>query len=93
MDHIHHRTPLHEACTQGDTRTVRALLEYRADKNALDANAQTPAESAASHNHHAVIKLLKRAARCPDTELGRSDELRRDTANNRSRHNLFLPPG
>lgn len=27
---------------------VRALLEYGADKNALDANAQTPAESAAS---------------------------------------------
>ncbi|CAD72910.1 similar to tyrosine-protein kinase HTK16 [Rhodopirellula baltica SH 1] len=50
MDHIRHRTPLHEACTQGDTRTVRALLEYGADKYALDANAQTPAESAASHN-------------------------------------------
>ncbi|WP_339888674.1 ankyrin repeat domain-containing protein [Rhodopirellula europaea] len=57
---VHHRTPLHEACTQGDTQTVRALLKHGADTNALDANGQTPADRAASHNQHAVTKLLEK---------------------------------
>lgn len=57
---VHHRTPLHEACTQGDTQTVCALLKHGADTNALDANGQTPADRAASHNQHAVTKLLEK---------------------------------
>ena len=54
----HGRTPLHEACTQGDTKTVRALLIYGADATIRDANGQTPADRAAVHNQHAVTKLL-----------------------------------
>ncbi|MEO9594611.1 ankyrin repeat domain-containing protein [Rhodopirellula bahusiensis] len=55
---IHGRTPLHEACTQGDTKTVRALLKCGANETVRDANGQTPADRAASHNQHAVIKLI-----------------------------------
>ncbi|MGB7344066.1 MAG: ankyrin repeat domain-containing protein [Pirellulaceae bacterium] len=55
---IHGRTPLHEACTQGDTKTVRALLKRGADVTVRDANGQNPAERAAAHNQHAVTKLI-----------------------------------
>lgn len=52
------RTALHEACTHGDTKTVRALLKYDADVTIQDANGQTPADRAAAHNQHAVTKIL-----------------------------------
>jgi len=52
------RTPLHEACTQGDTKTVRALLRCGADLTIRDINGQTPADRAAAHNQHAVTKIL-----------------------------------
>ncbi len=55
---IHRRTPLHEACTHGDTKTVRALLKHGADLTIRDANGQTPADRAAAHNQHAVTKLI-----------------------------------
>jgi len=55
---IHGRTPLHEACTQGDTKTVRALLKRGAEVTVRDANGQTPADRAAAHNQHAVTKLI-----------------------------------
>ncbi|MFG0287232.1 MAG: ankyrin repeat domain-containing protein [Rhodopirellula sp. JB044] len=52
------RTVLHEACTHGDTQTVRLLLKYGADVTVLDENGQTPADRAAAHNQSAVTKLL-----------------------------------
>lgn len=52
------RTALHEACTHGDTKTVRALLKCGADATIRDANGQTPADRAAAHRQHAVTKLL-----------------------------------
>lgn len=54
----HGRTPLHEACTQGDMKTVGALLKYGADVTIRDANGQTPADRAEAHNQYAVTKLL-----------------------------------
>ena len=52
------RTALHEACTHGDTKTVRALLKCGADVTIKDTNGQTPADRAAAHNQHAVTKIL-----------------------------------
>ena len=52
------RTALHEACTHGDTKTVRVLLKCGADVTILDANGQTPADRAVAHNQSAVAKLL-----------------------------------
>lgn len=52
------RTPLHEACTHGDTRTVRVLLRCGADVTIRDANGQTPADRAAAHKQHAATKIL-----------------------------------
>ena len=53
------RTPLHEACTHGDTKTVRALLQSGADLTIPDANGQTPADRAEAHNQCAIKKLLE----------------------------------
>lgn len=52
------RTALHEACTHGDTKTVRELLKWGADGTIQDDNGQTPADRASAHNQHAVTKLL-----------------------------------
>ncbi|EMI52640.1 ankyrin repeat domain-containing protein [Rhodopirellula sallentina] len=52
------RTALHEACTHGDTKTVRALLNSGADATIQDANRQTPTDRAETHNQHSVKKLL-----------------------------------
>ncbi len=54
------RTPLHEACTHGDTRTVRALLKFGADVTILDANGQTAGDRAMAHNQRAVTKVLEK---------------------------------
>lgn len=54
------RTALHEACTHGDTKTVRELLKAGADVTIEDTNGQTPADRAASHRQHAVTKLLSK---------------------------------
>lgn len=54
------RTPLHETCTHGDTKTVRALLEYGADPAKEDANGQTPLDRAVAHRKHNVLKLLEK---------------------------------
>ncbi len=54
------RTPLHEACTHGDTKTVRALLKGGADVTIRDANKQTPADRAMAHNQHAVTAILEK---------------------------------
>lgn len=56
----HGRTALHEACTHGDTKTVRALLKYGADATIQDENGQTPADRAASHNQRAVTRVLEK---------------------------------
>lgn len=52
------RTPLHEACTHGDTKTVRVLLKYGADAGATDKSGQTPMDRAVAHRARSVIKLL-----------------------------------
>lgn len=54
------RTPMHEACTHGDTKTVRALLKAGADATVRDRNRQTPLDRAESHRQHAVTRLLKK---------------------------------
>lgn len=54
------RTPLHEACTHGDTKTVRVLLRFGADVNVKDSAEQTPLDRAASHRQHAVTKILEK---------------------------------
>lgn len=54
------RTALHEACTNGDTKTVRALLKCGADATIADGNGKTPADRAAAHNQGAVTKILEK---------------------------------
>ena len=54
------RTAMHEACTNGATKTVRALLKHGADPTITDKNGQTPADRASSHRQHAVTKLLEK---------------------------------
>ena len=56
------RTPLHEACTQGDTKTVRVLLRFGADVDAKDKADQTPLDRATNHRQHAVTKILEKHA-------------------------------
>jgi ankyrin repeat protein len=55
---VNGRTPLHEACTHGDTKTVRVLMRHGAETTAKDNNKQTPADRAASHRQRAVTKIL-----------------------------------
>lgn len=52
------RTPLHETCTQGDTKTVRVLLKHAADVTIKDSSGQTAADRATAHHQHAVIRIL-----------------------------------
>ena len=52
------RSVLHEACTHGDTKTVRVLLKFGADVSLRDSNGQTAADRAEAHRQHAVTKLL-----------------------------------
>ncbi|MEM9644677.1 MAG: ankyrin repeat domain-containing protein, partial [Planctomycetota bacterium] len=54
------RTALHEACTHGDTKTVRTLLRHGADWEIADANGQTPADRASDHGQRSVSKLLEK---------------------------------
>ena len=54
------RTPLHEACTHGDTRTVRVLLKHGADQMILDNFKQSPIDRASAHRQHAVTKVLQK---------------------------------
>ena len=54
------RTALHEACTNGDNRTVRELLRFGSDVTAEDQNGETPADRAAAHRQRAVLKLLQK---------------------------------
>ncbi len=54
------RTPLHEACANGDTKTVRVLLRHKADPNARDDRGQTPLDRALAHRQHGVAKVLER---------------------------------
>ncbi|MGJ8694692.1 MAG: ankyrin repeat domain-containing protein [Verrucomicrobiaceae bacterium] len=54
------RTPLHEACTNGDIKTVRVLLKYGANVEALDRRKERPLDRALAHRQHAVAKLLKK---------------------------------
>ncbi|QDV61145.1 ankyrin repeat domain-containing protein [Crateriforma conspicua] len=59
-DNNNGRTPLHEACTHGDTKTVRALLKCGADVTIRDANGQVPADRAEAHDQRAVTNLLQK---------------------------------
>lgn len=54
------RTAIHEACTQGDTKTVRVLLQFGANVTIRDNGGQTPVDRASAHRQTAVIKLLKK---------------------------------
>ncbi|MGI9241400.1 MAG: ankyrin repeat domain-containing protein [Verrucomicrobiales bacterium] len=57
------RTPLHEVCTQGDTKTARVLLRAGADPSLPDDRGQTPIDRAAAHRQHAVSRLLEKHGR------------------------------
>ena len=52
------RTPMHEACTHGDTKTVRVLLKFGGKADIKDNNQQTPSDRAEAHRQHSVTKLL-----------------------------------
>lgn len=52
------RTPLHEACTHGDTKTVRELLRAGANTKIRDNAGHAPADRAAAHRQRGVTKLL-----------------------------------
>lgn len=54
------RTAAHEACTQGDTKTIRELLKGGADVKIKDTSGQTPLDRASAHRQHAVVKLLEK---------------------------------
>lgn len=58
----HLRTPLHEACTHGDIRTVRVLLKFGVDLKAKDDRGQTAADRATAHRQHSIVKALAKAA-------------------------------
>lgn len=54
----HGRTLLHEACSHGDTKTARVLLNSGADISICDRNGQSPIDRATAHRQRAVVKLL-----------------------------------
>lgn len=54
------RTVLHEACTHGDTHTVRVLLKLGADVELQDNHGETPADRASAHRQHAVTRILEK---------------------------------
>lgn len=56
----HGRTPLHEACTNGDTATVKVLLVHGADPTLRDKRGQTPRDRAEAHNQRSVLRVLQK---------------------------------
>ena len=52
------RTALHEACTQGDIRTVKVLLRHGASADVEDHRGQTPRDRAESHRQRRILELL-----------------------------------
>jgi len=56
------RTPLHEAGTNGDTKTLRVLLRYDADVGVRDDRGQTPLDRASANRQHSVAKVLEKYA-------------------------------
>ena len=56
----HGRTPLHEACTNGDTGTVRVLLRHGADANHRDDRGERPLDRASAHRQQGVVKILEK---------------------------------
>jgi len=60
------RPLLHKAVEEGDVRSVQALLEAGADKEAGDDQGLTPLHKAVSHGHAAVVETLLAAG--SDTE-------------------------
>lgn len=61
------RSPLHEACAHGDTKTVKVLLGHGADAGALDDRGQSPLDRALAHRQRSVIKILEKHAQQGDT--------------------------
>lgn len=55
----HGRSALHEACTHGNTRTVRVLLRFGAEVELQDDRGQTPLDRASAHSQHSVVKILE----------------------------------
>ncbi|MBI4532078.1 MAG: ankyrin repeat domain-containing protein [Candidatus Latescibacteria bacterium] len=52
------RTALHEACTNGDTRTVRTLLRFGTDPAVVDRSGLTALDRAKAHRRKSVVKIL-----------------------------------
>lgn len=57
---INGRTALHEASTQGDTKTVRALLKSGAKIKTKDSSGQTPVDRAEAHRQHSIIRIFEK---------------------------------
>lgn len=51
-------SPLHTACEKGETKTVKRLLENRADVNLRDANGFTPLFIACKHDNKDIVQSL-----------------------------------
>ena len=58
----HGRSPLHEAATNGDMRTVRVLLRHGVEVNAPDDQGETPLDRASAHRQRGVVKILEKHA-------------------------------
>ncbi|MEM8735955.1 MAG: ankyrin repeat domain-containing protein [Planctomycetota bacterium] len=59
---VNGRTALHEACTQGDTKTVRVLLAGGVDTTIRDRDGKTAADRAESHRQKSVMRILEKHA-------------------------------
>lgn len=54
---LHKRTPLHRAAEFGHIKTVKLLLDLKADPKALDENARTPSDRAIKHPE--IVALIE----------------------------------
>jgi hypothetical protein len=52
------QTPLHVACTNGQTAVVEVLLDKKADVHANDNDGNTPLHAASNNGHAAVVNAL-----------------------------------
>lgn len=53
------RTPLHEACTNGDKKCVQVLLDYGARTEEVDFSSQTALDRAIAHRKKGIVKLIE----------------------------------
>lgn len=59
----HGRTLLHEACTNGDVKTVRVLLRCGVEADVRDDRGQSPLDRAKAHRRRSIIDVLEQHVR------------------------------